>query len=49
MSERIGIEIIPAVVSGETYKEAIFRLRDTFLDVNENTRSLSNSEFVQLN
>ena len=38
MSESIGIEIIPAIVNGETYEEAIFRLRDTFLDVNENTR-----------
>ena len=36
MSESIGIEIIPAVVNGETYEEAIFRLRDTFVDVNEN-------------
>ena len=44
MSESIGIEIIPAVVTGETYEEAIFRLRDTFLVVNENTRILSNSE-----
>ena len=33
MSESIGIEIIPAVVTGETYEEAIFRLRNTFLDV----------------
>lgn len=35
MDERIGIEIMPAVSHGETYREALRRLRQTFVDVNE--------------
>ena len=34
MDERIGIEIMPAVSHGETYREALARLRQTFVDVN---------------
>lgn len=34
MNERIGIEIMPAVSYGETYEEALLRLRQTFVDVN---------------
>lgn len=33
MDERIGIEIMPAVSHGETYEEALSRLRQTFVDV----------------
>lgn len=33
MDERIGIEIMPAVSHGETYREALRRLRQTFVDV----------------
>ena len=48
MSERIGIEIIPAVANGETYKEALFRLRGTFVDVNEKAKKLTESELIIL-
>ena len=33
MDERIGIEIMPAVSHGETYEEALLRLRQTFVDM----------------
>lgn len=45
MDERIGIEIMPAVSRGETYKEALLRLRQTFVDVNE--KKLMTSEISQ--
>ncbi len=48
MSETIGIEIIPAVMKGETLKEAISRLRNIFVDVNQNARRLSDSEIALL-
>ena len=48
MDERIGIEIVPAVREGETYVEALLRLRQMFVDVNENAKVLSSSELVQL-
>ena len=48
MSERIGIEIIPAVADGETYKEALFRLRGIFIDVNENAKRLKEGELILL-
>ena len=48
MSETIGIEIIPAVMKGETLKEAISRLRHIFVDVNQNARRLSDSEIALL-
>ncbi len=48
MHERIGIEIVPAVCVGETYVEALQRLRQMFVDVNENAKPLSRSELVQL-
>ena len=48
MDESIGLEIIPAVTHGETYKEALFRLRGTFVDVNENAKRLTTGELVQL-
>ena len=48
LSERIGIEIIPAVADGETYKEALFRLRSTFVDVNEKAKKLTKGEAIML-
>lgn len=48
MDERIGIEIVPAVRVGETYLDALRRLRQMFVDVNENAKVLSSSELVQL-
>lgn len=48
MSERIGIEIIPAVAKGETYNESRFRLRRIFVDVNENAKPLTKGEIIQL-
>lgn len=48
LNERIGIEIIPAVQQGESYKEAIERLRNIFVDVNENAKKLGKGELVML-
>ena len=48
MFERIGIEIIPSVNESESYREALFRLRGIFVDVNENAKKLTKGEIVQL-
>ena len=48
MDERIGVEIVPAVRMHETYEEALRRLRQMFVDVNENAKILSRSELAQL-
>lgn len=48
MDERIGVEIVPAVHDGETYSDALRRLRQMFVDVNENAKILTRSELVQL-
>ncbi len=48
MDERIGIEIMPAVSHGETYREALLRLRQTFVDINENAKKLTKGEISQL-
>ena len=48
MFESIGIEIIPAIIQGETYRDALFRLRGTFVDVNENAKKLTKGELIQL-
>ena len=40
MDERIGIEIVPAVRVGESYAEALLRLRQMFVDVNENASQM---------
>ena len=48
MSETIGIEIIPGVIKGETLKEAVSRLRNIFVDVNQNARRMSDSELALL-
>lgn len=48
MSERIGIEIIPAVSFGESFEESRLRLRRIFVDVNEHAKPLSEGEIIQL-
>ena len=48
MDERIGIEIVPAVIHGETLVQALRRLRQLFVDVNEHAKSLTTSELAQL-
>lgn len=48
MDERIGIEIMPAVINGETLAHARRRLRQIFVDVNENAKRLTSSELAQL-
>jgi hypothetical protein len=39
MSERIGLEIVPAVSVGESYEDALFRLRRTFADIGTNAET----------
>ena len=39
MSERIGLEIVPAVSVGESYEDALFRLRRTVADFGANTET----------
>ena len=48
MDERIGIEVIPAVCIEENLHEALRRLRQMFVDVNEHAKRLSRSELAQL-
>lgn len=48
MDERIGIEIVPAVLRGEDYVGALRRLRQLFVDVNQNAKKLTSSELSQL-
>ena len=48
MDERIGIEIVPAVISGENIVDAYRRLRQLFVDVNQNAKNLTASEMAQL-
>ena len=48
MDEHIGIEIVPAVVAGESRDEAFLRLRQLFVDVNENAKRLTVSQLAQL-
>ena len=48
MDERIGIEIVPAVIMGETFGDALRRLRQLFVDVNQNAKKLTASELAQL-
>ncbi|HAC63415.1 MAG TPA: hypothetical protein DCF68_07710, partial [Cyanothece sp. UBA12306] len=47
--EKIGIEIIPAVVQGETYEQARRRVRSVFVHVNRMAISLSKGQLVLLN
>ncbi len=48
MSEKIGIEIIPAILKGETAEEALQRLRSIFVHVNQNAKRLEKGELAQL-
>lgn len=48
LNEIIGVEIIPAVQTNETYKEAVSRLRNVFVDVNENAKRLERGELSLL-
>lgn len=48
LNEVIGIEVIPAVQPNETYTEAVSRLRNVFVDVNENARRLEKGELSLL-
>ena len=48
MDERIGVEVIPAVRREENIDEALRRLRQMFVDVNENAKILGSSEIAQL-
>ena len=48
MDEQIGLEIMPAVMQGETLQGAISRLRNVFVDVNQNARRLEKGELALL-
>ena len=47
--EKIGLEIIPAVIKGETYEEARRRVRSIFVHVNRMAIALSKGQLVLLN
>ncbi|MFJ4621521.1 DGQHR domain-containing protein [Streptomyces sp. NPDC088812] len=47
-SERMGIEIIPAVIEGESREEAQLRVRTTFTHVNKQAAPLTPGEISQL-
>ena len=48
MDEVMGIEIIPAVQNHETFRESVSRLRNVFVDVNENAKRLEKGELTLL-
>ena len=48
LDERIGIEIVPAVMRGETRREALRRLRSIFVHVNRTAKRLSKGELALL-
>ncbi len=48
LNDTMGIEIIPAVQGGETRDEAISRLRNIFVDINENAKKLEKGELILL-
>ncbi len=48
MDEAMGVEIIPAVQGSETFREAVSRLRNVFVDVNENAKRLEKGELTLL-
>ena len=48
MNEVMGVEIIPAVQDRETFGEAVSRLRNVFVDVNENAKRLEKGELTLL-
>lgn len=47
--EKIGIEIIPAIVTGETYEQARRRVRSIFVHVNRMAVTLSKGQLALLN
>lgn len=49
MRERVGIEVIPAVMKNETQEEARRRLRSIFVHVNQHMQPLSEGEIALLN
>ena len=48
LSETMGVEILPAVLINDTYEEAVSRLRNIFVDVNENAKRLEKGELSLL-
>ena len=48
MDEIMGIEIIPAVQHRETFKNSVSRLRNVFVDVNENAKRLTSGQISML-
>ena len=48
MNEAMGVDIIPAVQNRETFREAVSRLRNVFVDVNENAKRLEKGELTLL-
>ncbi len=48
MQEKIGLEIIPAVLQGETYEIAARRMRSIFVDVNQQAKRLTSGELALL-
>ena len=48
MDETMGIEIIPAGQNRETFKESVSRLRNVFVDVNENAKRVEKGEPASL-
>ena len=48
MDEVMGVEILPAVQVNDTYEKAVSRLRNIFVDVNENAKKLKKGEISLL-
>ena len=48
LDEVIGVEILPAVQINDTYEKAVSRLRNIFVDVNENAKRLEKGEISLL-
>ena len=48
MDEVMGVEILPAVQVNDTYEKAVSRLRNIFVDVNENAKKLEKGEISLL-
>ena len=48
MDETMGVEIIPAVQNRETFRESVSRLRNVFVDVNENAKRVEKGELTLL-
>ena len=48
LDEVMGVEILPAVQTNDTYEKAVSRLRNIFVDVNENAKRLEKGEMSLL-